>query len=110
MMDMSSILWDLMESEAPDKFFVGDAERPGFLLFPRYHCFAHENKWTLYMNSVGLIDTFSTMDKALERLREIIATAKTSVKVFKASKTGRDRNKRILFAEKLVTDMAPMGA
>lgn len=89
MMDMSSILWDLMESEAPDKFFVGDAERPGFLLFPRYHFLAHENKWTLYMNSVGLIDTFSTMDKALERLRQIIATAKASVKVFRTSKTGQ---------------------
>jgi hypothetical protein len=102
---MSSLLWDLMETEAPDKFFVGDAERPGFLLFPRYHFLAHENRWTLYLNSVGLIDTFSTMEEALERLRQIVATARASVKVFTVSKTGRNRSKPIVFAEKLVTNV-----
>jgi len=96
------LLWDLMELEAPEKCYVGDAEKPAFLFFPRYHTFALKTKHCLYMNRVGLINTFTSERKALEHLRKIIETANFPVKVYRVSKTGRLRGKRILFAENTI--------
>jgi len=93
------LLWDLMELEAPEKFYVGDAEKPAFLFFPKYHTFALKSKHCLYMNRVGLINTFTSERKAFERLRKIVENANFPVKVYRVSKTGRLRGKRILFAE-----------
>ncbi len=89
-----------MEMEAPEKFFVDEKEHPAFLMFPKYHYLALETKkHNLYLNGVGLIAGFRTRKKLFERLKEIIAHANFPIKVFKVSKFGKQRGKKILFAE-----------
>ena len=96
---MNKFLWELMEMEAPSKFCVGGREQSAFLLFPKYHYLSQNNKHTLYMNMVGLINTFTSEKKALERLRQIVENANFPVRVYKVSKYGRNKGKRVLFAE-----------
>jgi len=96
---MNKFLWELMELEAPNKFFVGGREEPAFLLFPKYHYLSQNNKHTLYLNGVGLINTFTSEKKALERLKQIVENANFPIRVYKVSKHGRKQGKRILFAE-----------
>jgi rRNA processing protein Krr1/Pno1 len=88
-----------MESEAPEKFFVNNAEHPAFLLFPKYSFLATNNKVSLYMNGVSLIANFKTEKLAKERLKQIIENANFPTRVYQVSKTGQKRGKRILFAE-----------
>jgi len=99
MKDMENILWELMELEAPRKFFVNGAEHPAFLLFPKYHYCSTKGKVSLYMNSVGLIATFTSERKALDRLKEIIEKANYPCRISQSSKYGKDKGKRFIFAE-----------
>lgn len=94
-------LWELLEMEAPTQFYVNNKEHPAFLLFPRHHWASREGH-TLYMNGVGVIDTFGSKKKALERLTEIIETANFPVKVQKICNWGRNKGKPIPFAENKV--------
>jgi len=98
----AQILWELLELEAKDKFYVGNRENPAFLLFPKYSPLCMDKKVTLYMNGVGLIDTFKSEKAALERLKQIIENANFAVQVYKVSKYGRQKGKRVLFAENTV--------
>ena len=95
----SEALWELMELTAPDKFFVGGKEHPAFLYFPRGHYLAMNGKHSLYMNGVSLISTFSSRKKAFVRLQEIVETANFPLRLYRVSKHGSKRGKRILFAE-----------
>jgi len=98
------LIWSILESEAPEKFYINDAKKPAFLYFPKWHHFAWEKKHTIYMNSIGLLGTFRSRRKAFAKLREIIETANEPVKVYRVSKTGRDKGKRVFFAEKTEND------
>ena len=98
----NQFIWELVESEAPEKFFVNDAKSPAFLLFPKYHYLAQQNKVTLYLSSIGVINTFKTEKLALERLKQIVETANYPCKVFQVSKTGKQKGKKVLFAENKV--------
>lgn len=97
---MDKFLWELMEMEAPEKFFVNEKEHPAFLMFPKHHYLALETKkYNLYLNGVGLIASFRTRKQLFERLKEIIEQANFPIKVFQVSKFGNQRGKKILFAE-----------
>ena len=96
------LLWELMEMEAPEKFYVNGKDRPAFLLFPRGHWTSTKNGHSLYMNNVGLIGVFSSQKKAVERLKQIIQNANFPVKIYQVSKYGRKRGKHIFFAENTV--------
>jgi hypothetical protein len=98
----ADILWDLLELEAPEKFFVDGKESPAFLLFPKWHFASTKSYCSLYLSRVGLIGRYSSMKKALARLREIVENANFAVKVYQVSKHGRRRGKRRLFAENTV--------
>jgi hypothetical protein len=104
---MNTILWELMEMEAPEKFFINGAEQPGFLLFPKYSYLTLNNKVSLYMNGVGLIANFKTEKQAKERLKQIVETANFPTRVYQVSKTGSRRGKRILFAENTIQRVEP---
>jgi len=95
-----SILWELMEMEAPEKFYVNGKEHPAFLFFPRYHYLsAKKTKHSLYMNGVGLVSSFSSKKQTFARLREIVENANFPLRLYQVSKYGSKRGKRILFAE-----------
>lgn len=97
---MNKILWELMEMEAPEKFFVDEKEHPAFLMFPKHHYLALETKkHNLYLNGVGLIAAFRTRKQLFERLKQIVEHANFPIKVWQVSKFGRQRGKKILFAE-----------
>jgi len=91
-----------MEIEATEKFYVNGKDSPAFLYFPRGHYLSIDHKHTLYMSRVGLIATFGTRKKTLERLKEIIESANFPTRVYQVSKYGKKRGKRILFAENKV--------
>ena len=94
----AKLLYDLLEMEAPDKFFIDGKDVPAFLLFPKHH-FASRHGYTLYLNRVGVIASFSSNKKALERLKEIVERANFPMRLYRVRKYGGKRNKRILFAE-----------
>ena len=95
-------LWELLEMEAPEKFYVGGSEHPAFLYFPRQSWASRDGKHTLYMNGVGLIATFTSRKKALERLKAIVESAYFPVRLHRVSRIGRNKGKRIMFAENMV--------
>ena len=98
----ANLLWELLESEAPEKFYVNGKEMPAFLLFHKYHWASQNKKYTLYLNRVGVIAEFTSQKKALERLKLIVENANFPVRVHRLSRTGRYKDKRILFAENTV--------
>lgn len=89
---MNNILWDLIESEARERFFVDDAKEPAFLI--SWGIFSPNGKCTLYLNTVGAINSFPTLSKARERIKELVESARTPIKVYKETKRGH-----LLFAE-----------
>ena len=98
---MNQFVWELLEMEAPLKFFVDGKDKPAFLLFPKWHWASTKTQHSLYMNGVGLISKFSSEKKALERLKEIVENANFTCRVYKVNKFGSKRGKRILFAENI---------
>jgi len=101
----AKFLWELLEEEAPQKFYVDGKENPAFLLLPRGHWASSKSMHTLYLNSISVIDTFTSEKKALERLTQIVENANFAVRVYRVVKYGRNRGKRILFAENTVERM-----
>jgi hypothetical protein len=89
---MTEIVWDLLESNASEKYFVDGAEEPAFLI--GRGPWAINGDWTLYMNHVTAIGSFTSLGKARERLLEMIRGAKKTVKVFRETRRGKR-----LFAE-----------
>lgn len=96
---MNKFLWELLEMEAPLKFFINGKESPAFLLFPKWHFASTKTQHSLYMNCVGLIARFTSEKKALARLKQIVEHANFPMRLYKVSKYGRKHGKRILFAE-----------
>jgi len=91
---MSEIVWDLLESNASERYFVDGAEEPAFLI--GRGPWAINGCWTLYMNHVAALGSFTSLGKARERLLEMIRGAKKTVKVFRET-----RRSRRLFAESI---------
>jgi len=99
-LSQAEILWELLEVEAPIKFYINDAKKPAFLLFPKYHWASSKSKVTLYMNLLGKIREFTSEKKALAFLKEKIENHSIkSIKVYIVYKYGRRAGKKILFAE-----------
>jgi len=99
-MSRNDLLWDILELEAPIKFYIDACEEPAFLLFPKYHWAASKSHVALYMNSVAKIGDFRSEKKALEFLKDKIENHTTKpIKVYIVYKHGRKAGKRIFFAE-----------
>ncbi len=94
---MSTFLWDLIISEASERYFVGDAPEPAFLICRGI--FSPKGKWTLYMNSISEIGHFTSLKGAENHLREIVSRAKKPLSLFKQTRKG----KKVLFATKEVS-------
>ena len=91
------LIWEILESEACEQYFIDVAERPAFLLLSKHNPLSHGG-YELYMNSVAILGRFSSQKKAEERLRAVLSTAKKSMKIWKVSRW-KSRKKRTLFAE-----------
>jgi hypothetical protein len=91
-MNMNEIVWDLLESNASERYFVDDAEEPGFLI--GRGPWAINGDWTLYMNHVAALGSFTSRQKAREWLLKMVQGATKPVKVFRETRRGKR-----LFAE-----------
>jgi hypothetical protein len=89
---MTEIVWDLLESNASERYFVDAAEEPAFLI--GRGPWAINGCWTLYMNRVAALESFTSCQKARELLLKMVQGAKKPVKVFRETRRGKR-----LFAE-----------
>jgi len=92
------IIWDILESEAWEKYYIDDAERPAFLMLHKYSPLSGGG-FELYINSLARVGAFRFEKEARERLLKIMSKANKSVKYYRQSKTGRNRDKKVFFAE-----------
>jgi hypothetical protein len=90
---MIEVVWNLLESNASERYFIDAAEEPAFLI--GRGPWAINSEWTLYMNHVAAIGSFTSLGKAREQLLKMIQEAKKPVKVFRETRRGKK-----FFAEK----------
>ena len=97
---MQDLVWDILETEACEQYFIDSAKKPAFLLLSKFNPLAH-GKFELYMNHVAKIGDFTSKKKAEDKLKEAIAKAKKPIKVYKVSRWAFKKSKRKFFAEKV---------
>lgn len=91
-------LWDILESEAFERYFIGDAEKPAFLILNKNNPLSN-GAFELYMNSVSRLGRFKTHKKAVEKLDTVLSSAIKKIHVFKQRKKGiANFGKKILYA------------
>ena len=78
-----NILWDLVESEADEKYFLDtykkDAELPAILVIGPYSPFSFGSRWTVFLGR-GIGHWFFRSKKgAIEQVMKIIRSAKFKV-------------------------------
>jgi len=87
---LKDCLWDILESEACEKFFINDAEKPAFFILSKYNPLSHGN-FELYMSNVAKLGDFKTQKEAREKLKTVIATAKHPIRVYTFTKRRRPK-------------------
>jgi len=93
----TELLWSILESEACEQYFIGNAEKPAFLLLSKWNPLSHGG-FEVYMNSVALLGRFKTEKEAHEKLKQVMATAKKPLIFYKVDKFGRKQGTKQLFA------------
>ena len=99
---LSNALWDILEGEADELFYIEGKDWPAFILMSRNHPFNPFKGHVLYMSHVGLIAIFRTKEEALQHLRKIIENANVPVRVWRVLKRWKERGKRVFFAENTI--------
>ena len=93
---MNDCLWDILESEASERYLINNAEKPAFLLLDKWNPLSHGG-YELYMNHVGLLCRVKSKKQALLKLDKMLETARIPMKVWKETKWGF-KTKRVLYA------------
>ena len=93
---MQDCLWDILESEASERYFINDAEKPAFLLLDKWNPLSHGG-YELYMNHVCLLCRVKSKKQALAKLDKMLETARIPLTVWKETKRG-GKTKRVLYA------------
>jgi len=91
-------LWDILESEACERYYINDAEKPAFLLLSKWNPLSH-GAFEVYMNHIGSIGKFAKKKDAILRLTEGMRTAKKPMTFYKVDKFGRKQGRKQLFAK-----------
>lgn len=94
---LQDCLWDILETEAFERYFINDAEEPGFLILHKYNPLIH-GSFELYMNHVTRLARVKTHKKAVERLNDILRTAKIPMRVYVQKKKGSRYGNKVLYA------------
>jgi len=82
---MQNCLWDILETEAFERYFINDAEKPAFLILHKCNPLAY-GSFELFMNHVARLGRFKTHKEAIKRLDEAISTANIPIRVYKQKK------------------------
>lgn len=95
---LQDCLWDILESEACERYFIGDAEKPAFLLLSKHNLLTH-NSYELFMTHVSRLGKYGTRKKAVEKLDMMLSTATKKIHVFRQTKRGiASFSKKVLYA------------
>lgn len=81
---MKRALWDLMEMEAVEKYYINSAEKPGITIntgFMRAPNAKPNENYTVYFGSGIAHYNFKSLKKARQKAEEILNTAKKPLKV-----------------------------
>lgn len=84
---LQDCLWDLLESEAFERYFINDAEKPAFLILHKYNPLSH-GSFELFMNHVSRLCRVKTQKQVIEKLDKILSSATIKITVFKQKKKG----------------------
>lgn len=85
---LQNCLWDILESEACEKYYIDDAELPGFLVLSKWNLLSHGG-FELYMNRLSRLGRYRTKKELREKLRFVFSTAKKPLSYYKVDKQGR---------------------
>lgn len=95
---LQDCLWDILESEAFERYFIGDAEKPAFLILNKYNPLSN-GAFELYINYVARLGRFQTHKKAVEKLDMVLSGATKKIHVFKQRQMSMAKfDKKVLYA------------
>jgi len=90
-----NILWDLIESEADEKYYLDryeeNAELAAIMVLGPYSPFSESGSWVVYFGDGIAKWKFRTHKEADAKVMEIIRSTKSEVWVRKVEKNGRTR-------------------
>jgi len=92
----TEMLYDILESEAVEKYYIDDASKPAVLLLQGI---LTNGTWHVYMNMVTRIIRTRKEKEARSKIEEIFNKTTKQIKVYKVSTVGRKQGKRILHGE-----------
>ena len=98
MIARQDIMWDLIVSEADELYYIDEAEDPAFILLHRYNPLTRDS-FHLYMNEVGRIISTRSEKEVREKLFQALNSTTKRIKVFKMVRSGRKKDKKILYGE-----------
>ena len=98
MFGRQEIVWDLIESEADELYYIDESEGPAFILLHRYNPLTRDS-FHLYMNHVTRIISTRSEKEVRENLVKALNSTTKRIKVFKMVRRGRKKNKKIFFGE-----------
>ena len=94
---LQDYLWEILETEACERYFINEAEKPAFLLLHKHNPLTH-GSFELYMNHVSRIAKVKTRQKAIQRLDDMLRTARTPMTVYVQKKKGLTYEGKKLYA------------
>lgn len=94
---LQDCLWDILETEAFERYFINDAEKPAFLILHKFNPLTH-GSFELFMNHVSRLCRVKTHKKAIERLDYMLSTANIPIRVFIQKEKGLRYGEKQLYA------------
>jgi len=93
---LQDCLWGILETEADERYFIDDAEKPAFLILGKYNPLTHRS-FELYMNNVSRLARCKRYKEIIARLDKILSTAKKPIRVYIQKKRGLSYGKKKLY-------------
>lgn len=84
---LQDTLWDILETEAFERYFINNAEKPAFLILHKWNLLSRGG-FELLMNYVARLGRFKTHKEAIARLDQAISTAIIPISVYKQKRRG----------------------
>lgn len=94
----SDLVFDIIEGEADEKYYIDDAPDPAVLLLTKGNFLARRS-WQVYINRLTRVTSTKEESEAREKIEQIFNSCKKRIKVFKVLKYGRRRGEKILHGE-----------
>ena len=94
---LQDCLWDILETEASERYFIDDAEKPAFLILNRHNPLSH-GYFELYMNHVSRVARCKNHKEIIAKLDKILSTARKPIRVYLQKRKGLSYGDKKLYA------------